>query len=230
MPLGRVFNRRNTSRLLAATAMFVAMTGAASAVDLRDPSLRGPSGDGPGLEDIVIEGAQAPKPVDVRVRPQPMPDGSGNEANIDKADGSETPIPLRPRPPRPDLLQPTPVLPAPMPAKMPKVDDAPAVTITPAAANPMPDVEPAVALRGGDDEMEAALPDLTALTNAIPVEDAASASRRDIMGDDYTLSGPRRADSSMRTLPSASTSMTILGRDLTGQRNPRRSTSVLLGR
>ena len=231
MPLGRVFNRKNTWRLLAATALSIAMTNAASAVDLRDPSLRGPSDDGPALEKIVIEGEQRRETIEApATKPQPVLQGGANEANIDKADGSETPIPLRPRPPRPDLLEPAPVLPASIPAALPEVEDARKVTITPSAAKPEIEVDPAIALRSSDSEVEAALPDLTALTNAIPAEDVTSSFTRDVMDDGYTLSGPRRAESSMRALPSTSASMTILGRDLTGQRNPRRSTTVLLGR
>ena len=69
-------------------------------------------------------------------------------------------------------------------------------------------------------------PDLSALTNAIPETDA----RPRIMDENFTLSGPRRAGATDRNLPRPTTSLTVLGRDLTGRRNPRSSTQVLLGR
>ena len=91
--------------------------------------------------------------------------------------------------------------------------------------------KPTMSLRGTDESMDAPEPDLTALTNAIPEADVMDGP--DGLGtfrDGYTLSGPPRAEASVRVVPNASKSMTVLGRDLTGTRNPRSSTLVLMGR
>ena len=85
-------------------------------------------------------------------------------------------------------------------------------------------------LRDGDTEVAASEPDMTALTAAIPGEDAQPKRFSTSIDPNYTLSGPRRAAASTRALPGPTTSLTVLGRDITGRRNPRSSTVVILGR
>ena len=87
---------------------------------------------------------------------------------------------------------------------------------------------PNAALRGSEDDADELAPDLTALTAAIPDEDVVAPPRS--FEADFTLSGPRRASASARAIPRPTTSLTVLGRDITGKRNPRSSTVTLLGR